>query len=173
MRKKAAGQGLQGAAAVAVLPIFLALTVSACDSSPSGPTAPEAGKRLHKDGKSLMDFLSTEAETTHVPYTIWKDAGTDEPCGDGEAKRAFLATARVPVESSQMKMTLFAGTVSGHLAPAYHLDTKGDNATSTTRVATTVVNRKSHTHITVVITPRGSQAMNYRLTGYTDCLRSK
>jgi hypothetical protein len=120
-----------------------------------------------------MDFLSTEAETTHVAYTISRDAGTDEACGEGKVKRSFFATARVPVEPSRTNMVLFGGFASGRLAPDYKLDTKGDNGHSSTRVATSVVNRKSHTHITVLITPQGSQAMNYRLTGHTDCLRSK
>jgi hypothetical protein len=170
MRGKSTGQ-LLGRAAAGIIAVGLSLVVSGCDSSPPGPRVSDAGKTLSKDGKTLMDFLSTEAQT-HVTYTISNDAGTDEPCGDGKARRTFSAYAHVPVGAS--KIGLFATAASGQLHSAgYGIDRKADNSSSATRAATSSINGKAHTRFTVVITPKGSQAMNYRLTGHTDCLRSK
>lgn len=67
---------------------LLAGTLAACGGS-DGPTVDQAGAKLAKDGKALMN----EDQPPMVRKKVSESADRDVSCGDGKYRREYKATA--------------------------------------------------------------------------------
>jgi hypothetical protein len=81
-------------AASAALLAALLLATTACSSSPSGPTAAQAGKWLRTDIPGAIKLYNVE-HGSEPPFTVTSDGTKDIPCGKGKARRMYSTQRRI------------------------------------------------------------------------------
>jgi hypothetical protein len=149
------------------------VTTGACGlaNGDDGPTAAEAGTQLAKDARSLLDQVQDIHNLTQ-PYSVTEDASNDVSCGQGKAKRAFVATTQVPAEGNlDNRLDRETTRAIGGLPMAYKV-TDRSNVDDLSGRRVVMRNEDLAVTVTVRLTPTGSN-VTYDVRGETDCLSTK
>ncbi|WP_433891013.1 hypothetical protein [Streptomyces sp. CA-111067] len=170
-RRRPAARSLVCAAAT----VALALTASACSSSPSGPKAKESAAKMAADARWLAQYARGYFTAT-TDYKVTQDATQAVSCGHGKERYSFAGhqTFRIgPVHTYLNHSTV--ATESWLMPRGYGLDfdVEPDNDYYT-RNSEVLINKKAHIHLTVTATASGDHPTTelWTTTGRTDCLRT-
>jgi hypothetical protein len=147
---------LQRRAAAAALSLALLTTLAAC-SGDDEPTVAEAGAQLQQAVQRLY-----AKQLGRGKPSVSNDAGTDQACGDGRARRVYAAT--VPTRGFHDRPTAFdyAVGVIGDIGSGWERQsTKDSNDTVTS------VGADGHARLSVITSQNGG---SYSVAGETDCL---
>jgi hypothetical protein len=153
------------------------LGVTACGwTSPSGPTAAQAGTRLSGDARALLSEMQ-KLLAAPAPYSVSADsadASIAADCSKGKQRRTFAASMQVPATpTAHAALILDGGSANGYLVQrGYSQDTDVTAANSDARRTEPMVDKAAGAHITVTLTPAADGRIDYVVTGTTDCLRT-
>jgi hypothetical protein len=144
------------ATALTVLSLALLGALTAC-SGKDEPTSAEAGSQLQQAVQRLYAKQLGRGQPT-----VTSDAGTDQACGDGRAKRVYSAT--VPTRGFSDRPTAFdyaVGVIEDIGSGWERQSTKGSSDTVTS------VGVDGHARLSVTTSQDGH---TYTVAGQTDCL---
>ncbi|WP_405779617.1 hypothetical protein [Streptomyces sp. NBC_00859] len=159
-----------------LIAVGITLTVaSGCDSSPTGPAAPQAGKKLSNDASRLLTKMPSLLQTK-AHFNVSNNASKGVACGENKEKYQFSAKAHMsPVPNIRQNLDTSASGASGFLTEwGYDLHAKeGPLRKSDTKYVVPMFDKKAGAQITVMLTQTGAQSVDTLVTGTTDCLRLK
>jgi hypothetical protein len=143
-------------AAAAALPLALLVALSAC-SGEDEPTVAEAGGQLQQAVQRLYAKQLGRGDPS-----VSNDAGADQACGDGRAKRVYAAT--VPTRGFSDRPTAFDYAVGlmDDLGSGWERQSTKDSNDTVTSVGV-----EGHARLSVVTSQDGA---SYSVAGETDCL---
>ncbi|MEV6013822.1 hypothetical protein AB0M29_44760 [Streptomyces sp. NPDC051976] len=152
----------------------LLLGGAACgSSSPSGPTAGQAGADLRTDFTAALKAFA-HAGSEKPPYTVSSDASRDVPCGKGKARRVFTAeqqengkgwTDPASMHTEIQTAAAYFGRKPGIYMP--DLDAKNDEGP--TKVSYAMLSTTHHARAVISATATADR-LNLIFNGTSDCL---
>jgi hypothetical protein len=138
------------------LPLALLVALAAC-SGKDEPTVAEAGTQLQQAVQRLYAKQLGRGEPR-----VSSDAGADQACGDGRAKRVYAATVRTRGFSDRPTAFDYAVGLMDDLGSGWERQsTKDSNDTVTS------VGADGHARLSVITRQDGT---SYSVAGETDCL---
>lgn len=146
--------------AAVALPLALAVALASCSGGKDEPTAAEAGGQLQQAVRILYDN-----QLIRGAPSVTSDAGSDQACGDGRAKRVYAATASSRGFSDQASAFDFAVTAMRDLGQGWERQSTENSSDTVTSVGA-----DGHARISVTVSQDGT---TYSVSGQTDCLPAK
>jgi hypothetical protein len=143
-------------AAAAALPLVLLGALAAC-SGKDEPTVAGAGAQLQQAAQRLYANQLGGGEPA-----VTSDAGTDQACGDGRAKRVYAATLQSRRFSDRPTAFDYAVGVVGDIGSGWERQSTKDSSDTVTSVGA-----GGHARLSVVTSADGR---SYSVSGETDCL---
>jgi hypothetical protein len=144
-------------AAVVALPLVLLAGLAACSSGRDEPTVAEAGTQLQQAVQRLY-----ARQLGRGNPNVSSDAGTDQACGEGRARRVYAATVRTRGFHDRPAALDYAVAVIDDLGEGWERQsTKASNDTVTSAGA------DGHARLSVTASQDGT---SYSVAGETDCL---
>jgi hypothetical protein len=145
-------------AAATALPLALAATLAACSGKGKDePTAADAGAQLQQAVRTLYNN-----QLIRGAPSVTSDAGSDQPCGEGKARRVYAATA--PSRGFSDRASAFDYAVNAMRDIGHGWERQSTASSSDT---VTSVGVDGHARISVVTSQDGK---SYTISGQTDCL---
>lgn len=139
------------------LPLALLAGLAACSSGKDEPTVAEAGTQLQQAVQRLY-----AKQLGRGNPSVSSDAGTDQACGEGRAKRVYAATVQTRGFHDRPTALDYAVGVIDDLGEGWERQsTKASNDTVTS------VGADGHARLSVTTSQDGS---SYSVAGETDCL---
>jgi hypothetical protein len=143
-------------AAAAALPFALLGALAAC-SGRDEPTVAEAGTQLQQ----AVQRLYAKQLGRDTP-SVSSDAGTDQACGEGRAKRVYAATVQTRGFSDRAAAFDYAVGVIGDIGSGWERQSTKDSDDTVTSVGA-----DGHARLSVITSQDGRK---YSVAGETDCL---
>jgi hypothetical protein len=145
-------------ATVTALPLALAATLAACSGKGEDqPTAADAGAQLQQAVRTLYNN-----QLIRGAPSVTSDAGSDQPCGEGKARRVYAATAPSRGFSDRASAFNYAVNVMRDIGHGWERQSTANSSDTVTSVAV-----DGHARISVVTSQDGKR---YTISGQTDCL---
>lgn len=158
----------------AVGAVVLALAVSGCSSSPSGPKAKDSAATMSTDARWVAAKVRAGFKPLGV-FTVTQDGTKAVSCGHGKASYSFAGHQTFtigPVDTYLNLSTVVDPWLKGR---GYSIDfDKKSTYEFGTRNSQNLVNKKAHIHLTVSATASSEKATTevWTATSHTDCLRA-
>jgi hypothetical protein len=147
-------------AAGAALPLALAAALAACSGGKDEPTAAEAGGQLQQAVRILYDN-----QLIRGAPSVTSDAGSDQACGDGKAKRVYAASAPSRGFSDRASAFNYAVTAMRDVGKGWERQSTANSSDTVTAVGV-----DGHAKISVTASQDGK---TYSISGQTDCLPTR
>ncbi|WP_146088257.1 hypothetical protein [Actinacidiphila yanglinensis] len=167
-------RGAVWTSACAVGAVVLALTATACSSSPSGPKAADSAAKMSADAKWLAQKERSSNKAT-TPFTVTQDGTKAVSCGHGKASYTFAGqqTFTIGPVHTYLDVTTVVDAWMKDRGYSIDFDAKPKNDYYT-RNSQILVNKKSGIHLTVTATASGEHATTevWSVSGHTECLRT-
>jgi hypothetical protein len=144
-------------AAAAALALALATALAACSGGKDEPAAADAGSQLQQAVRILYDN-----QLIRGAPSVSSDAGSDQACGDGKAKRVYAATAPSRGFTDRASAFNYAVTAMRDIGHGWERQSTANSSDTVTSVGV-----DGHARISVTASQDGR---SYSISGQTDCL---
>ncbi|WP_328466908.1 hypothetical protein [Streptomyces sp. NBC_00448] len=156
--------------------VVLALAVSGCSSSPSGPKAKDSAVKMAADARWVAAKERRYGKPT-TPFTVTQDGTKAVSCGHDKASYSFAGHQTFTIGPVDTYLNVTTSSSAGLLANrGYIVDigTKTDNGDYDSHMSKPLVNKKTRIHLTVTATASSDHASTevWAVTAHTDCLRT-